>query len=150
MTKKPARAVTVLVLLIAAIATWYFDQPSNSTPSPPTDGGRSSTIIRHAFEQRQSDLQVKGHGVVERIFADDNVGSRHQKFLLRLDNDHTLLISHNIDLAPRVDGLAVGDVVDFNGEYEWNPQGGVVHWTHHDPNGRHEDGWLRHQGVYYQ
>jgi hypothetical protein len=40
--------------------------------------------------------------------------------------------------------------VEFFGEYEWNAKGGVVHWTHHDPQGLHENGWLKHQGRLYQ
>ena len=51
-----------------------------------------------------------------------------------------------IDIAPRLDGLAVGDQVAFRGVYEWNEQGGVVHWTHHDPSGEHPGGWLRYDG----
>jgi len=60
------------------------------------------------------------------------------------------LISHNIDLAPRIDLLEVGDEVEFFGEYEWNAKGGTIHWTHHDPKGRHEAGWLKHEGHIYQ
>jgi hypothetical protein len=32
----------------------------------------------------------------------------------------------------------------------WNAQGGMVHWTHHDPEGRHVAGWLKHNGRIYQ
>jgi hypothetical protein len=32
----------------------------------------------------------------------------------------------------------------------WNAQGGMVHWTHHDPEGRHVSGWLKHNWRTYQ
>ena len=84
------------------------------------------------------------------ILPDDNDGSRHQRFILRLESGQTVLIAHNIDLAPRIDSLSEGNLVEFYGEYEWNSRGGVVHWTHHDPRGSHVDGWLKHDGQTYQ
>ena len=106
--------------------------------------------ITRAFEDRRSDVQVGGSGIVTRILSDDNKGSRHQRFILELPSGQSLLIAHNIDLAPRINGLRKGDKVDFYGEYEWNARGGVLHWTHHDPGGRHEAGWLKHKGSTYQ
>ena len=106
--------------------------------------------VAAAFAARQSDVQVRGAGHVIRVLADDREGSRHQRFILRLDHAATLLIAHNIDLAPRIPHLAEGDHVEFFGEYEYNDRGGVVHWTHHDPAGRHPHGWLKHQGKLYQ
>ncbi len=104
----------------------------------------------NAFNSRKSNIQVIGSGVVIKKLADDNKGSRHQRFILRLSSGQTVLIAHNIDLAARINSLEEGDVVSFNGEYEWNKKGGVVHWTHRDPSRRHEDGWLQHKGVRYQ
>ncbi|MDZ4179977.1 MAG: DUF3465 domain-containing protein, partial [Coriobacteriia bacterium] len=40
--------------------------------------------------------------------------------------------------------------VTFNGVYEWNSEGGVIHWTHHDPGGQHVPGWLQHEGATYE
>ena len=113
-------------------------------------GGSGDAALAAAFEDRRSDLQVQSSGRVVRILPDDDSGSRHQRFILKLESGQTLLVSHNIDLAPRIQDLAVGDEVSFFGEYEWNPQGGVIHWTHHDPDGRHADGWLKRQGTTYQ
>lgn len=107
-------------------------------------------VLKQAYQSQQSDVQVRGSGVVIRVLRDDNVGSRHQKFILKLESRQTLLVAHNIDLAPRVANLNVGDRIEFNGEYEWNSKGDVLHWTHHDPQGRHEGGWLKHNGRTYQ
>jgi hypothetical protein len=87
---------------------------------------------------------------VVRILSDDSDGGRHQRFILELDSGQTLLIAHNIDVAPRIPSLIEGDPVEFNGVYEWNDEGGVIHWTHHDPKGVHEAGWLKHKGAVYQ
>jgi len=110
----------------------------------------SNLILQDAYQNGLSNIQVEGKGTVLVILEDDTVGSQHQKFILLLATDQTLLISHNIDLAPRVAGIKEDDSISFYGEYEWNDKGGVVHWTHIDPNGTHEDGWLKHNGVVYQ
>lgn len=110
----------------------------------------SDEAIARAFEQRTSNVQVEGWGVVRRVLSDDNEGSRHQRFVVALASGQTLLIAHNIDLAPRVAGLSKGDVVSFSGEYIWNAEGGVIHWTHHDPSKRHTAGWIKHNGEVYQ
>ncbi len=106
--------------------------------------------LKQAYQNHQSDLQIQGSGTVSRVLPDDNKGSRHQKFILRLDSRQTLLVAHNIDLAPRIPNLKVGDVIQFYGEYEWNDKGGVIHWTHRDPGNRHAHGWLKHQGKIYE
>jgi len=117
---------------------------------PVVSAGESDAQLAVAFENQQSNLQIQGDGIVSRILPDDTKGSQHQRFILKLSNGQTLLIAHNIDLAPKIENLHVGDTVEFYGEYEWNSKGGVVHWTHHDPSGRHETGWLRHDGQTYQ
>jgi hypothetical protein len=153
------------VLLLAALlaVVWYFNRPlpehraaqpeesaeSETAPSfdAPTAG---SDAIAEAYASRASDVQITGQGTVSRLLEDDADGSRHQRFIVRLDSGQTLLVTHNIDLAPRIGSLRVGDTVAFNGVYEWNERGGVLHWTHHDPQGEHETGWLRHRGRTYQ
>ncbi|HEY9401271.1 MAG TPA: DUF3465 domain-containing protein [Pyrinomonadaceae bacterium] len=121
-------------------------KPRTSSRALPT----GDEALARAFEQRMSNVQVEGEGVVLRVLPDDNDGSRHQRFILALASGQTLLISHNIDLAPRVVGLRKGDVVSFSGEYEWNAKGGVIHWTHRDPGKRHPAGWIKHDGEIYQ
>ena len=100
--------------------------------------------LARAIATRAKDVQVEGEGKVIRVLPDDLDAPRHQRFIVKLTSGQTLLIAHNIDIAPRIDGLQVGETVRFNGEYVWNEKGGVVHWTHHDPQGKHAAGWLIH------
>ena len=123
---------------------------ARNTRRPPRALSRSDELLARAYEQRLSNIQVEGQGVVLRLLSDDNDGRRHQRFILELASGQTLLISHNIDLAPRVVGLRKGDAVSFYGEYDWNEKGGVIHWTHHDPRKRHPAGWIKHDGRVYQ
>ena len=151
--------MNVFLLIAALAAAAYFARvpgpPDREETAPGPDAtlatlDRGDALLESAFTRRISNLQVAGQGTVVKILADDASGSRHQRFILRLDSGRTLLVSHNIDLAKRIDALRVGDTVAFHGEYEWNPKGGVIHWTHHDPQGRHPGGWIRHGGQIYQ
>ncbi len=104
----------------------------------------------NAFKTQNRNAQVKGQGTVIEILADDIDGSRHQRFIIKLSSGKTLLVAHNIDLALKINLLQKGDLVIFKGEYEWNAQGGVIHWTHHDPAGNHPGGWIEHNGKRYE
>ncbi len=106
--------------------------------------------VDSAYENRASNVNVEGQGTIVKVLADDNQGSRHQKFLVKVASGKTLLFAHNIDLAGRVENIQIGDQVAFKGEYVFNPKGGVIHWTHHDPRGEHVAGWIKHHGNTYQ
>jgi hypothetical protein len=112
---------------------------------------KSSDLLARLYEKGDTDVpvQVSGEGRVISILPDDEKGSRHQRFVIELDSGQTLLVAHNIDVAPRIAGLRKQDRVEFYGEYEWNPEGGVIHWTHRDPSGRHLHGWILHNGRKY-
>ena len=123
--------------------------PVLDTP-PSTQAACGDDALGTAFRDKAENRAVRGQGKVAAMLPDDTRGSRHQRFILRLAYGHTVLVAHNIDLAPRIPALQRGDTVHFKGVYEWNPEGGVVHWTHHDPDGRHAGGWLRHNGQTYE
>lgn len=147
----------ILIVVVAFFAAYFFFSYQHSptlNPEPSSTSPQSSVntdaVITTAFSNHTSHLQVSGQGIVIKLLPDDNRGSRHQKFLLKLANGLTLLVAHNIDLAPRINSLREGDTIEFYGEYEWNERGGVLHWTHRDPHGQHVAGWLLHQGQRYQ
>ena len=131
-------------ILVAALV--YFARATHPT-SPSSDERRplppASSSVDRAFESRVSGVPVEGRGRVVRILPDDDAGSRHQRFIVRLPSGTTVLVAHAIDVAGRVSPLQVGDELSFGGVYVWNPRGGLVHWTHRDPAGRHAAGWIR-------
>ena len=129
----------LLILIVLSAAYYAYDHYEPPIVQP-----------QQVSERWYSGQQVQGSGMVLRVLPDDNDGSRHQRFILELSSGRTLLIAHNIDLAPRISSLSSGDSVSFYGQYESNPQGGVIHWTHRDPQGRHTAGWLEHNGRRYQ
>ncbi len=141
------RKFPLTVIVAAAVAFFAY---RHDVVSLPNVAGPSTVevdgALAAAFANQTSNVQVEAEGTVVKVLPDDNEGSRHQRFIVRLPSGQTILIAHNIDLAPRVSSLREGDSVAFRGEYEWNAKGGVVHWTHHDPGGRHRGGWIKHNG----
>ncbi|HET7845787.1 MAG TPA: DUF3465 domain-containing protein [Xanthomonadales bacterium] len=141
----------LLAIVLIAIAGWqaFRDpvRPGDPAPREPvpkaTPAARTDDSLGRAIAARASDVDVTGSGVVVKLLRDDREGSRHQRFLVDVGAERTILVAHNIDLAARVAPLAVGDRVEFAGEFEWNERGGVVHWTHPDPRGRHRAGYVR-------
>ena len=138
-----ASGIAVVCLVVSACGA---SDSSGSSGGPAATG---DAALEKAFASQAHDLEVQGEGTVVRVLADDQEGNPHQRFILRLASGQTLLVAHNIDLAPRVEGLKPGDTVAFRGVYEWNAEGGTVHWTHRDPDGRHAPGWLRFAGRQY-
>lgn len=125
---------------------------TNPANNPSSRCNNALIAKAHQAQNPQQKTQVLGCGQVIKVLPDDNEGSRHQKLLVRIDGypQLTVLIAHNIDLAPRIDGIKAHTPIQFYGEYIYNDKGGVVHWTHKDPAARHQDGWLRYQGQLYQ
>ena len=125
----------------------HVEQSKNQSVTNVEQADNSALI--QAFQSKKSNLFVEGSGVVKKLLPEDNKGSRHQKFLVTISDEQTLLFAHNIDLSQSIP-LAVGDTVQFRGEYVYNPKGGVMHWTHHDPQAKIEGGWIKHNGQIYQ
>jgi hypothetical protein len=142
------------VLVLGAVAYWGRDLvvPHDGVPGASPRGSvleSGDQRVERLFESKRSGEMVEVAGQVQTVLADDNEGSRHQRFIMRLPTGRTLLVAHNIDLAPRVP-LRKGDRLRVFGEYEWNERGGLLHWTHHDPDGGHAEGWIDFDGTRYR
>lgn len=101
------------------------------------------------FGKRDTGSWIEVKGFVTRLLSDDHDDSRHQRFVIDIGSRVTLLIAHNIDLAKRVP-IGMGDRVQVRGMFEWNDLGGLVHWTHHDPLGIEDGGYVRYRRRDYR
>jgi hypothetical protein len=150
----PARPrVTWLALAAAALlalAGLWRGAPPASPPATPAgpELDQGADRLRAAARDRREGVPVTVRATVTRLLADDREGSPHQRFLVRAAG-LTILVAHNLALAPRVP-VSPGDTVEIRGEYVWNPKGGVLHWTHRDPDGRHPAGYISAHGHRYQ
>lgn len=135
----PRRVILLLALALAACAA----------PAPSATAADNSAVAR-AFADHRSNIEITASGAVQRLLGDETSETgTHQRFILRLDGStQTLLVTNNVTIGKRVP-VSVGDAVTVHGEYIWNDQGGLVHFTHHDPQRSHEAGWIERQGVRY-
>ena len=153
------KLATLGVALLVAFLGYYQQRNAGVRPEENQNNlaeqtqhaqGAEDTAVEQAIAERRSDVQLTILGSVKKVLSDDSEGSRHQRFIVELPSGHTILVAHNIDLAERIPNLQAGDAIELYGEYVWNDRGGVMHWTHRDPAGRHAAGWIKHSGHLYQ
>ena len=134
-------------MVVLGLALYQYYHVEHTRVDDSRDGAANS--VQLAYVARQSGLWVETAGRVIRVLKDDNEGSRHQKFSIELDDGHSVLVAHNFDLARRIPAQK-GVALTLRGRYEWNDRGGVIHWTHHDPDGREQGGWIEVDEVRYK
>ena len=137
----------VLVLVVLGLLVYQHYVPDGQVADNEIVATQGS--VQQAYAAGQSGVWLETDGHIRRVLRDDNEGSRHQKFILELDGGHTVLVSHNIDLAKRIPAREEL-FLTVRGRYEWNDRGGVIHWTHHDPDGRLQGGWIEVDNVRYR
>ena len=135
------------LLIVAVLVIYQYYQAGNEAVDAGLQTGGDA--VEQAFAAQRSGLWLETRGRVIRILKDDNEGARHQKFILQLDGGHSVLVAHNIDLARRIPARE-GVSLTVRGRYEWNDRGGVIHWTHHDPDGQEQGGWIEVGDVRYE
>jgi len=103
----------------------------------------------NAFEQGRTGVWVSGHGTVKQLVGDETVaGERHQRIVVDVGEVFDLIVRHSVEASERVP-VVQGDTIAFQGRYEFNGRGGVLGFTHHDPEEPGGGGWVRYQGNVY-
>ncbi len=120
----------------------------------PAGGDAGNGQVYEAWRDGRSRIEVTATGSVARILG-TRVGpsGSHEGFLLHLSGSAghglTVRIEDNVDLTGPIP-LRQGEPVEVRGEYIYDERGGLIHYTHLDPRGRHDAGYVRALGRVYQ
>lgn len=152
------KRISVLVLIILAVAFYllegnlggYGNNQKGETNHLEANNSNAQKTLQDYFDRKVSGKMITVSAKISKVLRDDLHPPRHQRFIIKLDNNLTVLVTHNTDLAPRVKAIKAGDPIKVTGQYEWNDKGGVIHWTHHDPQGRRDGGQITYKGKVYR
>src|SRR5438270_10998308 len=83
-----------------------------------------------------------------RYFSGTRTHCEHETFGVRTAAGPVQIID-NVDIASRVP-VQPGDGIDVRGEMVHDAgRTPIVHWTHHDPQGKHAGGFIELRGRFY-
>jgi hypothetical protein len=141
-----AAAAIVLVGSIVLLRLQQGAGPSGSEQRAAQRAGCGQT--ERLFRTHHSNVWVTASAMVSRLLADQQGRYRHQRFIVSCSGGQTILIVNDTSIGERVPER-VGDTVALRGQYVWSGQGGLIHFTHHDPQGS-EGGWILDRGHVYR
>jgi hypothetical protein len=126
---------------------------SSTASAPPlastaaSGASASCASAQSAYRTHRSELWLIVSARVTRDLSDAHGTYTHQRFIVACSGGFTLLIVNDISIGTRAPAR-VGDTVTVRGQYIWNEQGGLIHFTHHDPEGG-IGGYIAEDGTTY-
>ncbi|MGH7738480.1 MAG: DUF3465 domain-containing protein [Candidatus Tyrphobacter sp.] len=133
---KPAAALPFVMAVVAL---------SSCTPGP------NDAALCRAIASSANGTEVVADGTVTQILGTHPGRSgAHEGFVLHLGSgcDASLRVETNVDFTGPIP-LRTGERVVVKGEYDSDPDGSVIHFTHREVRGRHPGGYVIAGGRYY-
>ncbi|GAC1501129.1 MAG: DUF3465 domain-containing protein [Vulcanimicrobiaceae bacterium] len=123
-------------------------QGGNSTANAPATLAAAQALCQGGRRH----VEIHDRGIVTRVLGvRAGRGSSHEGFVMQSPGRAThalaVRVEDNVSLTGFIP-LRVGDRVEVQGQYECDDA--VVHWTHHDPSGRHIGGFITANGRTYR
>ena len=143
---RPIVIVAVLAVTAGLLAL-RLQTESHRAPDANANSEAGCTDAARTFRSHLSGVWLTAEGQVTRVLADSEGRFRHQRFILRCRSGQTLLIVNDVSIGQRAP-VTVGHEVVVRGQYVWNRQGGLVHFTHHAQAGG-DGGWILYRGKVY-
>jgi hypothetical protein len=139
--------MTARALLAAAVLLIAACSHADSGSADPNGA------VYTAWRAHESRVEVTAEGSVARVFGvREGPSGMHEGFLLHLRGSAghglSVKVEDNTDITGPIP-LQPGDELELRGEYIYNDLGGLIHYTHHDPSGRHAGGYIQVGGKTY-
>jgi hypothetical protein len=149
----PARTLALTLAMTLALTACASNVPDNA-------------VVCRASAASASHVEVVARGIVTQTLGSSNgalgssngvvgssngavgssngVAGTHEGLMMRLNSGCglTVRVEINTDFTGEI-RVRPGQSITVKGEYETDPDGGVIHWTHRDPRGHHADGFVR-------
>jgi hypothetical protein len=138
-------AAGAVIIVVGAV---YIRLHGASTS--PGEAAREARVgcseVAAAFHAHQTQRWLVLRARVKQILPDEYGTYQHQRFIVQCASGMTVLVTNDVSIGTRVP-VTVGPTVGVRGEYIWNDQGGLVHFTHHG--GSNGGGWILYRGRLY-
>ncbi len=145
--KRTPRVIAALIGVAALItAAWWYWQ---SRPGPDYEVELGFANLENAFYDQRDGFMAEVSGTVARILSANQDDPTYQRFVIRLDNEQSVLIVHNQEAGGSIP-VAVDARVTVRGEYEWSETGGLLKNTHRDLSPKRRHGFVEYDGKRYQ
>lgn len=123
--------------------------PAAACSGQPEKPDNARVCAAYAAQAERVETIAQGN-VLAILGTSSGPSGEHEGFLLKLTGDCDLLV--RVEVNTGITGpipLHRGEKVIVKGQYETDVTGGVIHWTHHDPAGRHVGGYIVAGGKTY-
>ena len=132
-------------LLVVGLFYTRFNRQTVTVRDASRAGAVGCSQVATGFQKHESGIWLTVSAIIARLLPDSYGRNEHQRFIVRCPSGQTILIVNDVSIGQRVP-VGMGQRVVVRGQYVWNRQGGLIHFTHHrDGNG----GWILFQGHVY-
>jgi hypothetical protein len=132
---------------VIAVVVVRLQEQSRLTSSERAAQSAGCSQVGPAFRAHQSGVWLALSGTVTGLLSDTDGAREHQRFVVGCADGQTVLIVNDVSIGQRAP-VHVGDRVTVRGQYIWNSEGGLIHFTHHAV-GSSQGGWILLGGRLY-
>ncbi|GAC1328213.1 MAG: hypothetical protein NVS2B16_00330 [Chloroflexota bacterium] len=147
MSRKFALAVTAIAIGCVFLLIAVRHHASVSLEEAEREATVACAQAATAWTRHESRTWITVTARVVRLLPETYGRYEHQRFVVHCTSGRSILVTNDVSIGTRAP-IAAGATVTVHGEYIWNRQGGLVHFTHHSDSGG-PGGWILYRHKLY-